>query len=138
MASRLQEVIVPDARSQIVVVGAGVAAVRTVSALRRGGSAARIVLLGEESRPPYDRPPLSKAVLAGEREDTTLRFDPAALDVDLRLGTPAGGLGLAPPGGTPRGPGGRVDPLRGAGGGGAGGPPRPPPPRAPPPPAAAG
>jgi len=85
---------VSDSGSQTVVVGAGVAAVRTIGALRRGGCAGPVVLLGEESRAPYDRPPLSKTVLAGEREDTTLRFDPVALDIDLRLGTPAVGLDL--------------------------------------------
>jgi NADPH-dependent 2,4-dienoyl-CoA reductase/sulfur reductase-like enzyme len=86
---------VAGTRSRIVVVGGGLAAVRTVSSLRRRGFGGRVVVLAEESQPPYDRPPLSKAVLAGEREDTTLRFDTASLDVDLRLGTPAVGLDLS-------------------------------------------
>src|SRR4051794_29218285 len=94
MQRRSRRCTVPDVRSRIVVVGAGVAAVRTVGSLRRRGIGGHIVLLGEEAGPPYDRPPLSKAVLAGERDDTTLRFDPAALDVDVRPGTPAVGLDL--------------------------------------------
>src|SRR3954471_9865153 len=80
---------------RIVVVGAGLSAVRTVQQLRRLGYDGQVVLLGAEGHPPYDRPPLSKAVLAGNRDDTTLRFDPVGLDVDLRLGTPATGLDLA-------------------------------------------
>jgi NADPH-dependent 2,4-dienoyl-CoA reductase/sulfur reductase-like enzyme len=85
---------VTDARCRIVVAGGGLAAVRTVASLRRHGFDGHLVVLAAEPRPPYDRPPLSKAVLAGMRDDTTLRFDPVALDVDLRLDTPAVALDL--------------------------------------------
>jgi NADPH-dependent 2,4-dienoyl-CoA reductase/sulfur reductase-like enzyme len=81
--------------ARVIVAGAGLAAVRTATALRRGGHTGEIVVLGAESRPPYDRPPLSKAVLTGTKDDTTLRFDAASLGVDLRLSTPATGLDLA-------------------------------------------
>lgn len=84
----------PDARDRILVIGGGLAAVRTVTSLRRGGFDGRIVMLAAECCPPYDRPPLSKTVLAGERDDTTLRFDAASLAVDLQLGSPALGLDL--------------------------------------------
>jgi NADPH-dependent 2,4-dienoyl-CoA reductase/sulfur reductase-like enzyme len=80
---------------RIVVAGAGVGAVRTIAQLRRRGWDGELVLLGAEPHLPYDRPPLSKAVLAGERDATTLRFDPAALRVDVRLSTPATGLDRA-------------------------------------------
>jgi len=50
------------------------------------------VVLSAEQHPPYDRPPLSKAVLAGDIDDTALRFDADALAVDLRLGTTATGV----------------------------------------------
>jgi NADPH-dependent 2,4-dienoyl-CoA reductase/sulfur reductase-like enzyme len=80
---------------RIVVAGGGLGAVRTIAQLRRRGWDGELVLLGAEPHPPYDRPPLSKAVLAGERDATTLRFDPAALRVDVRLCTPATGLDLA-------------------------------------------
>jgi 3-phenylpropionate/trans-cinnamate dioxygenase ferredoxin reductase component len=33
-----------------------------------------IVIVGEEEHAPYDRPPLSKAVLSGDREPATLEF----------------------------------------------------------------
>jgi NADPH-dependent 2,4-dienoyl-CoA reductase/sulfur reductase-like enzyme len=79
----------------VVVVGGGLGAARTIGQLRRRGYDGEVVLLGAESRLPYDRPPLSKAVLAGRLDDTALRFDPAALRVDLRLGAPAKGLDLA-------------------------------------------
>jgi NADPH-dependent 2,4-dienoyl-CoA reductase/sulfur reductase-like enzyme len=77
-----------------VVVGASIGGLRTVEALRDGGFAGRLVLVGEEARPPYDRPPLSKQVLAGTwpPERVTLA-DAARLDslaLDLRLGHRAG------------------------------------------------
>lgn len=83
-----------DRAARVVVVGGGLGAVRTITQLRRRGHEGDITLLAAEARAPYDRPPLSKAVLAGLKDDTTLRFDPAALRVDLRLGTPATGLDL--------------------------------------------
>jgi NADPH-dependent 2,4-dienoyl-CoA reductase/sulfur reductase-like enzyme len=77
---------------RLVVTGAGVAAVRTVQQLRRHGYAGAITMLAAERRAPYDRPPLSKAVLHGTRDDTSLRFNAADLGVDLRLGQCAQGL----------------------------------------------
>jgi 3-phenylpropionate/trans-cinnamate dioxygenase ferredoxin reductase component len=67
------------------VVGAGLAGVRAAAELRAQGYAGRLTLLGAETGPPYDRPPLSKAVLlAGAEPDP---IDPAWLDgVDLRTG----------------------------------------------------
>jgi len=77
---------------KVVVVGAGLAGLQTVVALRAEGFAGAVTLVGAESRRPYDRPPLSKAVLLGETSDSTLDADWDALDVDLRLGTRATGL----------------------------------------------
>jgi NADPH-dependent 2,4-dienoyl-CoA reductase/sulfur reductase-like enzyme len=77
---------------RIVVVGAGLAGANACGELRKQGFSGPVTLLGDESAPPYDRPPLSKAVLAGKRDDTALRFNPAALDVDARLATAATGL----------------------------------------------
>jgi 3-phenylpropionate/trans-cinnamate dioxygenase ferredoxin reductase subunit len=74
---------------RVVLVGAGLAAQRCAETLRAVGHDGPIAMLGAEPRPPYDRPPLSKAVLAGEDLDLGLR--PAGWhaghDVDLRLGT---------------------------------------------------
>lgn len=77
----------------IVVVGAGLAGLQTVVALRTQGYAGPLTLVGAEDEPPYDRPPLSKAVLAGESDSSTLEADWSALDVDLRLGTRATAVG---------------------------------------------
>lgn len=49
----------------IVVVGASLAGVRCVEALRRTGATGPITLIGNESERPYDRPPLSKQYLLG-------------------------------------------------------------------------
>lgn len=75
----------------IVIVGAGHAGGCAAAALRASGFAGRITLIGHETHPPYERPPLSKDLLAGAMsvEKTYL----CALDwyadanVDLRLGT---------------------------------------------------
>jgi 3-phenylpropionate/trans-cinnamate dioxygenase ferredoxin reductase subunit len=50
----------------IVIVGAGQAGGRAAKTLRTAGYTGRIVMIGEEPHPPHERPPLSKAVLAGE------------------------------------------------------------------------
>ncbi|GIH54503.1 oxidoreductase [Microbispora rosea subsp. aerata] len=74
------------------VVGAGLAGVRSIEALRSRGFTGRITLIGEEHHRPYDRPPLSKAVLLGETDSTVVDSDLDALDVRLCLGTAAKGL----------------------------------------------
>ena len=74
----------------VAVVGASLAGLRTAEALRRQGYQGRLVLVGEEPHRPYDRPPLSKEFLRGERDAASIaltkpdRFD--ALGLDLRLG----------------------------------------------------
>jgi NADPH-dependent 2,4-dienoyl-CoA reductase/sulfur reductase-like enzyme len=81
---------------RVVVVGASLAGLRAVEALRQEGFAGTLTLVGREEHLPYDRPPLSKQVLAGAWEaDRIWLREPdsfAALDVDLRLGTTATGL----------------------------------------------
>ncbi len=52
----------------IVIVGAGQAGYWGAHTLRKHGYDGRIALLGSESHPPYERPPLSKQVLKGEAE----------------------------------------------------------------------
>lgn len=74
------------------VVGAGLAGLQAVLALRAEGYAGPLTLVGAEAEPPYDRPPLSKALLRGEVTDTTLAADWAQLGVRLLLGRPAVGL----------------------------------------------
>src|SRR5271170_2264465 len=80
-------------RGGTVVVGAGLAGLRTVEELRARGYAGPVALIGAEQRPPYDRPPLSKKVLtAPEPPDPSLRADFDALDVDFQPGRVVGGL----------------------------------------------
>ena len=71
------------------VAGAGLAGLRTVEQLRDRGFGGDITLIGAETRPPYDRPPLSKKLMAGVIDDTSLPFDPGALALTARLGEAA-------------------------------------------------
>ncbi|MFJ5548240.1 NAD(P)/FAD-dependent oxidoreductase [Streptomyces sp. NPDC093225] len=76
----------------VVIVGAGMAGVQTAVALREQGWTAPVTLLGAEPHQPYDRPPLSKAVLLGKAEDSAFEIDFEALRIDLRLGVAVTGL----------------------------------------------
>lgn len=80
---------------RILIVGGGLAGARTCEQLRRQGHEGGITLLSAEPHPPYDRPPLSKEVLRGGRDDTTLPVDFGGLGVHLACGTAATGLDLA-------------------------------------------
>jgi 3-phenylpropionate/trans-cinnamate dioxygenase ferredoxin reductase subunit len=83
----------------VVIVGAGLAGWRTCEELRRHGFEGEITLIGDEPEAPYDRPPLSKQVLAGKwpLEHTRLatgdKLEHAR--VDLRLGVGARQLDVA-------------------------------------------
>ena len=78
------------ALGQVVVVGGSLAGLRAVEALRRRGFGGRIVWVGAEEHPPYDRPPLSKQLLSGAWEAERLFFRRAEgygeLEADLRFG----------------------------------------------------
>ncbi|MGW0803016.1 NAD(P)/FAD-dependent oxidoreductase [Nonomuraea sp. NPDC002799] len=78
--------------NHVVVVGAGLAGVRTVEALRGRGFGGRITLIGQERHRPYDRPPLSKAVLLGDADTSYVETDLAAMDVDFWPGVSAKSL----------------------------------------------
>ncbi|MFS8497304.1 MAG: FAD-dependent oxidoreductase [Micromonosporaceae bacterium] len=84
---------------RVVVVGASLAGVHAIQALRDRGYDGEIVLVGAERDLPYDRPPLSKAALLGTTSfaDLTLRppewYEQQA--VRLALGTAATGLDVA-------------------------------------------
>ena len=81
---------------KVLIVGAGQAGAALAAKLRALGHQDKIVLLGDEPAPPYQRPPLSKAYLLGEVEEDRLwlrapRFW-AENGVELRLGQPVTGL----------------------------------------------
>ncbi|HEY2576543.1 MAG TPA: FAD-dependent oxidoreductase [Streptosporangiaceae bacterium] len=77
---------------RVVVVGGGLAGLRAIEELRARGYQGGITLVGAENRSPYDRPPLSKKVMTGELDDTSLRADFAKLQVDFRAGETATAL----------------------------------------------
>src|SRR4051794_8063835 len=78
---------------RIVIVGGGVAAARFVRAYREAGGDAALTLLAAERHLPYNRPPLSKAFLRGERPAAHVFVEPEsayeALQVDVHLDTAA-------------------------------------------------
>lgn len=79
----------PHTEHHVLVAGGGLAAARTIHQLRRRGHTGQITLVSAEPHLPYDRPPLSKAVLSGQRDATSLPFDPEALGVRTLLGAAA-------------------------------------------------
>lgn len=82
----------------VVVVGASLAGLRAVETLRTGGFDGNVTLIGDEPHLPYDRPPLSKRLLAGEWEPDRIVLrkpdDMGTLDVAWRRGVAATGLDL--------------------------------------------
>jgi 3-phenylpropionate/trans-cinnamate dioxygenase ferredoxin reductase component len=83
-------------KAGVVIAGGGLAAQRCAETLRRTGYDGPIRMLCAEPALPYDRPPLSKAVLHSADAERTIGFRPAAWysehDVDPLLGVAATGL----------------------------------------------
>jgi 3-phenylpropionate/trans-cinnamate dioxygenase ferredoxin reductase component len=67
----------------VLIAGAGLSGSRCAETLRARGWEGRVLLVGEERHAPYERPALSKELLAGERDDVTLR--PHAFWADQRI-----------------------------------------------------
>ena len=84
----------PSPRRRVVVVGAGMAGVQTAVALREQGFTGTVTVIGAEPHQPYDRPPLSKAVLLGKSEGSAFDVDFEALGIELHLGCEV--LGVRP------------------------------------------
>ncbi len=84
-----------DNRDHIVIVGAGHAGGKAAETLRAIGHLGRITLLGNESYPPYERPPLSKALLDGSItfDETYLKakswYDSVDISLQLNVGVNA-------------------------------------------------
>jgi len=78
------------AAAPFLIVGAGQAGATAAAALRTLGHTGRIVLAGDEASLPYERPPLTKAVLADAGMDGRIGIHPAgfhdAQSIELRLG----------------------------------------------------
>ncbi|WP_158103733.1 NAD(P)/FAD-dependent oxidoreductase, partial [Crossiella equi] len=80
-------------RERVVVVGGGVAGLRTAERLRELGFNDEIVIVGAESGKPYHRPPLSKQLLCGKLRPSDLVLPSyTELDATWRLGTPVLGM----------------------------------------------
>jgi 3-phenylpropionate/trans-cinnamate dioxygenase ferredoxin reductase subunit len=81
---------------RIVIVGAGQAGGELAAGLRKQGYQGRVLLLGDEPHPPYQRPPLSKGFLLGKVALADLYLKPLAtyerFDIELRLGTRAAAI----------------------------------------------
>src|SRR5882672_9554076 len=87
----------PDTDHLIAILGAGHAGGRAAEALRAAGFKGSVTVVGDENHPPYERPPLSKELLAGtftvertyikpreyyEQAEITLRLGSAAVEID--------------------------------------------------------
>ena len=76
----------------VLIVGGGHGGAQAAVALRQQGFAGSIAIVGAEPHPPYERPPLSKDYLAGEKEFERLLIRPLAFwaerQVELVLGQP--------------------------------------------------
>jgi 3-phenylpropionate/trans-cinnamate dioxygenase ferredoxin reductase component len=85
-----------SADSAYVIAGAGLAGAKAAETLRDEGFDGPVVLIGEETERPYERPPLSKGYLLGTAERDTIYVHPrswyAEHGVDLRLGVPVTGI----------------------------------------------
>lgn len=90
-------------RSGTLIVGASQAGVQLATSLRGLGDDEPILLAGSEPRPPYQRPPLSKAYLSGKATAESLELRSpewyAEKRVDLRLSTPIASITLDAPSG---------------------------------------
>ena len=88
-----------NANPAYVIVGAGLAGAKAAETLRAEGFAGPLVLIGEETERPYERPPLSKDYLLGKAERDTIFVHPeswyATNGVDLRLGAAVTGIDAA-------------------------------------------
>jgi 3-phenylpropionate/trans-cinnamate dioxygenase ferredoxin reductase component len=83
----------------IVIAGAGLAGAKAAETLRDEGFGGPVVLIGDETERPYERPPLSKDYLLGKAERESIFVHPRSWygehDVDLRLGVPVTSIDAA-------------------------------------------
>lgn len=70
---------------RVIIIGAGQAGGETAQRLRQAGFTGDITLIGEEPAAPYQRPPLSKAYLAGKIDMDRLLLRPASVYTEERI-----------------------------------------------------
>jgi 3-phenylpropionate/trans-cinnamate dioxygenase ferredoxin reductase subunit len=77
--------------ADVVIVGTGHGGAQAAISLRQNGFAGSILMIGRDSSPPYERPPLSKEYLSGEKPFERLLIRPEQFwkdkEIDLQLGT---------------------------------------------------
>jgi NADPH-dependent 2,4-dienoyl-CoA reductase/sulfur reductase-like enzyme len=92
----MSDALAPDAT--VVVVGASLAGLRAAEEVRHEGHTGPVIIVGDEIHAPYDRPPLSKQLLAGTWDVARIHHHaPDALDtlgLEFRLGRRATGVDL--------------------------------------------
>ena len=73
----------------VVIVGASMGGLRAAETLRKSGYAGELVVIGDEPHPPYNRPPLSKEVLAEHVDHAAVAFPLAEIldDVTWKYGS---------------------------------------------------
>ncbi|HEX5643947.1 MAG TPA: FAD-dependent oxidoreductase [Erythrobacter sp.] len=76
-------------KADVVIVGTGHGGAQAAIALRQQGHEGSIIMLGRDSEPPYERPPLSKEYLARDKPFERIMIRPAQFwadkGIDLRL-----------------------------------------------------
>ncbi len=82
---------------RVVVVGASMGGLRAAEAVAKAGYTGEVLVLGDEPRMPYNRPPLSKDALKGGLDEARLEFriPRGAADVQWRLDTRVAACDLA-------------------------------------------
>jgi 3-phenylpropionate/trans-cinnamate dioxygenase ferredoxin reductase subunit len=82
--------------STLLIIGGGLAGAKAAEAAREGGFEGRIVLVAEEARDPYERPPLSKDILRAEKEPDSSRVHESGFyaehSIDLLTGDPVASI----------------------------------------------
>jgi 3-phenylpropionate/trans-cinnamate dioxygenase ferredoxin reductase subunit len=73
-------------KEKILIIGAGQAGMQIASSLRDEGYAGDVTIVGEEAYAPYQRPPLSKAYLAGDMDEESLEFRNEHFYVENNIG----------------------------------------------------
>lgn len=71
--------------ADVVIVGTGHGGAQAAIALRQQGHEGSIIMLGRDSEPPYERPPLSKEYLAGDKPFERILIRPAQFWADKRI-----------------------------------------------------